>query len=354
MNTNTPLLKLVSGRPAEPLDEAAVIGAKARWATRAKPPGSLGRLETLATQMAGITGQCPPKMPNNAKLVVFAGDHGVVADNVTAWPQEVTAFMVETMAHGQAAVSVLASVSQAEVIVVDVGVANDVTHIAGVEHHKVRSGTASIAHQPAMSRAEADSAVTVGRSMAEALIADGADLLLGGEMGIGNTTPATALISAIVGIEPNQLCGPGAGLAPSQLGHKADVIGNSIDRVRRESTQPLDALDLLAQLGGLEIGALVGFYLAAAESKVPCIIDGVIALSALCVADLMAPGTAKRMVGGHRSSEPAASAALSYLEIEPVLDLNLRLGEGTGACLAIPLVRASVAALADMAELPPM
>ena len=352
MTNRSPLVDLVAGPPAQPLDVEAMDAAKRRWATRAKPPGSLGRLEDLAAQVAGITGRCPAVVPNTAKLVVFAGDHGVVAENVTAWPQQVTAFMVETMAAGQAAVSVLAAASGVEVTVVDVGVASDVTHLGGVVHRKVRPGTANIANEPAMTRTEASSAVEVGGSVAKQMISAGADMLVGGEMGIGNTTPATALIATITGASPSTLCGPGAGLDSSQLGHKSAVIGASIDRVLHQSTIPLDGVELLAQLAGLEIAALTGFYLEAAKAKVPCIIDGVIALSALCVADLIAPGTAQRMIAGHRSSEPAASAALDHFGLSPVLDLDLRLGEGTGACLAVPIVNAAIGALADMADLP--
>ncbi len=352
----------LNGVPAAmaPLDERAMAQARQRWASRAKPPGSLGRLEDVAVTLAGIAGTCPAPAIDRPIVVVFAGDHGVVADGASAWPQEVTAFMVRTMADGQAAINAFAQVIGAEVLVVDVGVAADVADVAGVRHHKVRAGTASIAHGAAMTRGEAEAAVGVGVAIAGELVAAGADCLVGGDMGIGNTTPSAALIAAFCGSDPASVTGPGAGLPDDRIPHKQAIVTSALVRISA-STNPTtgavihavtDPIALLAEIGGLEIAALAGLYLGAAAAHVPFIVDGVIACAALCVAEAIAPGTAARGLAGHRSSEPAATIALTHLGLEPLLELDLRLGEGTGACLAVPLLQAAARAHRTMAELP--
>ncbi|MEX0789809.1 MAG: nicotinate-nucleotide--dimethylbenzimidazole phosphoribosyltransferase [Actinomycetota bacterium] len=330
------------------LDDAAMTAARDRWATRAKPPGSLGRLEDLAVHLAGITGTCPPPTIQRPAIVVFAGDHGVVSDGASAWPSQITALMVQTMSQGGAAINAFAAVTGAEVHIVDVGVNGDLSHLQGVHHHKVRPGTDSVARGPAMSRGEAGSAVYVGRTIGRALIAAGVDCLVGGDMGIGNTTPSAALIGALTGTPANLVTGAGAGLPAERLPLKQTLIASAIERAKQHH----DPLDLLAEIGGLEIAALAGLYIAAAAQKTPVILDGVIAGAAACVAEALAPGTAARSIAGHRSSEPAAAIALDHLGLEPLLDLDLRLGEGTGACLAIPLLNAAIAALTHMADLP--
>lgn len=335
-------------RPAPPLDRRAMARAERRWATRAEPPGALGRLETLAVHVCGVTGRCPPEAIDRPTVAVFAADHGAVLDGTSAWPQEVTALMVETMSEGRAAISALAATVGAGVEIVDVGVATEVGHLAGVRPRRVRPGTASIGRGPAMTRDEAVRAVEIGGETADVLIAAGCDCLVGGDMGIGNTTPSAALVGAVTGASADAVCGPGAGLAPERLDAKRRVVAVAIDR----ASDANDAIGLLAAAGGLEIAALAGFHAAAARARVPFVVDGLIALAALCVADRLAPGTADRAIAGHRSTEPAADIALGHLGLDPLLDLGLRLGEGTGACLAVPLVRAAVAALRDMAELP--
>ena len=331
-----------------PLDEAAVDAALARWATRAKPPGSLGQLEDLAVRLAGIAGTCPPPVVAKPAVVVFAGDHGVVADGASAWPSEITGLMVHAMAGGVAAINTFANTVGAEVHLVDVGVDADLSHLPTVRHQKVRPGTASLAHGPAMTVDEAAAAVAVGIGIAQELIADGADCLVAGDMGIGNTTPAAALIGSLAGAMADTVTGTGAGLPVDQLGHKTALVADAIERASTID----DPMALLAEIGGLEIAAMAGLYIGAASAGVPYIVDGVIAASAACVADALAPGTAARGIAGHLSTEPAASVALKHLGLEPLLDLRLRLGEGTGACLAIPLVQASARALRDMADLP--
>ncbi len=340
--------------PADDAERAAAArSAAARWATRAKPPGSLGRLEDVAVRIAGITGTCPPAVPAQPAVVVFAGDHGVVADGASAWPSEITGAMVRAMAAGGAAINAFAAQAGASVTVVDVGVSSDLRDLhalgrADVLDHRVRAGTDSIASGPAMSRADALAALAVGAAVAGAHVDAGADLLVGGDMGIGNTTASVALIACLTGQDPEPLVGPGAGLPADGLGHKQRLVRTAVDRARDLD----DPVDVLADVGGLEIAALAGLHLAAAARRVPTIVDGVIGGAALCVAEAIAPGTAAHVVGGHRSTEPAATAALAHLALEPLLALDLRLGEGTGACLAIPLVQAACRALRDLADLP--
>jgi len=332
----------------DPLDTAAMGAALNRWATRAKPPGSLGRLEDLAVQLAGITSTCPPPTIQRPAIVVFSADHGVVKDGTSAWPSQVTALMVQTMTQGGAAINAFAAVTGAEVHIVDVGVDADLSHLENIHHHKVRPGTDSIAHGPAMSRGDAARAIDVGRIIGENLIAAGVDCLVGGEMGIGNTTPSAALIGALTDTPAHLVTGAGAGLPAERLPHKQTLIASAIERAKQHH----DPLDLLAEIGGLEIAALAGLYITAAATRTPVILDGVIAGAAACVAEALAPGTAARSIAGHRSSEPAAAIALHHLGLEPLLDLDLYLGEGTGACLAIPLLNAAIAALTHMADLP--
>lgn len=331
-----------------PLDESAMAEAAGRWATRAKPPGSLGQLEDLAIQLAGITGTCPPPVVTRPAVVVFAGDHGVVADGASAWPSDITGLMVHAMAGEVAAINTFATTVGAEVHLVDVGVAGDLTHLPNVRHQKVRPGTDSLASGPAMSIDEARAALTVGLDLAAELIADGVDCLVAGDMGIGNTTPSAVLIGRFAGAMADTVTGTGAGLPTEQLGAKTAIVAAAIER----ADQLDDPLAVLAEVGGLEIAAMAGLYIGAAAAGTPFIIDGVIAAAAAITADAIAPGTAARGIAGHQSTEPAAAVALKHLGLDPLLDLRLRLGEGTGACLAIPLVQASARALRDMADLP--
>lgn len=353
----TDLLADLRRRITAPTDDpdrsGAASRAEERWGTRAKPPGSLGRLEAVAIRIAGVTGACPPTVPGQPAVVVFAGDHGVVADGASAWPSEVTGAMVRAMAAGGAAINAFAAQAGATVTVVDVGVSSDLSdlHAEGrtdVLDRRVRPGTASLATGPAMTRDDALAALTVGVDVADQRIDAGADLLVGGDMGIGNTTASVALIAAFAALDPDPLVGPGAGVPAEGLDHKRSLVRAGLARLDGTA----DPVDVLAEVGGLEIAALAGLHLAAAARRVPTIVDGVIGAAALCVAEAIAPGTAAHVVGGHRSTEPAASAALEHLGLEPLLTLDLRLGEGTGACLAIPLVQAACRALRDLADLP--
>jgi nicotinate-nucleotide--dimethylbenzimidazole phosphoribosyltransferase len=330
------------------LDRAAMDRAAARWATRAEPPGALGRIEEVAVLLAGITGRCPPPVPSSPQVVVFAADHGVVREGASAWPQDVTAAMVRTMAAGGAAVNALATVAGAGVTVVDVGVAADLGDLAGVVHCKVRPGTESLAAGPAMGVDDALAALAAGADLAASTVAAGGDLLVAGDMGIGNTTASSCLIGALTGRPAGDVVGPGAGLPPDGVARKTALV----DAALRRATAVTDPVELLAEVGGLEIAAIAGFYVEAATRRIPVLVDGLIALAALLVADRLQAGTARRCLAGHRSTEPGATVALSCLGLEPLLDLRLRLGEGTGAVLAIPLVVAAALALNDMAALP--
>ena len=331
-----------------PLDTGAMEAARRRWATRAEPPGALGRLEDLAVHLAGVTGRCPPPVPAFPAVAVFAGDHGVVADGASAWPSAVTTAMVETMSAGGAAICILAANIGAAVTIVDVGVAGPLGDLPNVRHEWVRPGTASIARGPAMTTGEAAAAVEVGARIAGELVDGGADCLIGGDMGIGNTTAAAALIGATCERPAEDVTGPGAGVPAAGSAHKRQLVAAAI----AQAGSAAGPLELLARIGGLEIAALAGFYTAAAARRTPFILDGAIACAALCIADLLSSGVARHAVAGHRSTEPAAGVALDHLGLRPLLDLDLRLGEGTGACLAFPLVQAAAAALGGMAALP--
>ncbi len=312
------------------------------------PPGALGRLQDLGVHLAGVASVCPPPVPGNPVVVVFAGDHGVVADGASAWPSEITAAMVATVSSGGAAISVFAEAVGAQVVVVDVGVQIPLDPLPGVRDERVSDGTASIASGPAMTLEEAEAALTIGMRIASEQLEAGADCLIGGDLGIGNTTSAAALIGVYTGRSAQEVTGVGAGVPAGGLDHKRRLVATAIERAAG-CTEPID---VLATVGGLEIAALAGLFIAAAENRVPFIVDGVIAGAALCAADALAPGTAALAIAGHRSSEPAASIVLDHLGLNPLLDLNLRLGEGTGACLAFPLVQAAARALAGMADLP--
>jgi nicotinate-nucleotide--dimethylbenzimidazole phosphoribosyltransferase len=307
-----------------------------------KPVGSLGRLESLGSQLCGIYRTMPPP-PMSAAIVVFAGDHGVVKEGVSAWPSDVTAQMVANMANGGAAVNALARATGAVLRVVDVGVSGT-PNTTNVDVRRVRSGTANLVREPAMSVDEAEAAMSVGADVASELVSGGANVLVGGEMGIGNTTSAAALISAICDVDPAMVAGRGAGIDDATQRHKASVIHDAIARCG----QPDDPVELLAELGGLEIAALVGFYIAAAALQVPVVIDGVICVAAALVANEIDPIVSRYFVAGHRSKEPGAAIGMGHLHLQPLLDLELRLGEASGAVLALPLVDAAGRILREM------
>ena len=311
-----------------------------------KPRGSLGYLEVLGVQLAAIAGVCPPPVPEPVTVAVFAGDHGVVDAGVTPWPREVTAQMVANFCGGGAAINVLSRHVGADVVVVDVGVATPIPGGAvGLVRRNVAPGTANLFTGPAMTESQALEALNVGADIAHKAVAEGAHLLVTGDMGIGNTTPSAALIARFAGSRPNEITGRGTGIDDDMLAVKIEVIETALARLSPDASP----LSILAEVGGLEIAALAGFIVAGAALRVPVVIDGVIAVAAAVVATAFAPHVSGYLIAGHRSSEPAASAGLAHLGLAPILDLGLRLGEGSGAALAVPLVQAAAKILHEMA-----
>ena len=329
-----------------PADGTAMAAARDLHGRLTKPAGSLGALEELSIRLAGLAGACPPPMPEPATVAVFAGDHGVHAQGVSPWPQEVTAQMVANFVAGGAVVNAFARQAGADVMVVDVGVAIPLHGGANLLDANVRRGTRDMTVEPALTRDEARAAVETGIRIAHELVDAGAKCLLTGDMGIANTTPAAALIAAFTGTEAGAVTGRGTGIDDEMHAHKVVVVASALARHRPD---PADPLGVLATVGGLEHAALAGFILGAAELRVPVIIDGVIAASAALAAAAFAPDAVAAMVAGHRSAEPGASVALAHLGLEPLLDLGMRLGEGSGAVLALPVVFAAVRVLHEVA-----
>jgi nicotinate-nucleotide--dimethylbenzimidazole phosphoribosyltransferase len=319
----------------QPLDTAAMEAARARQAQLVKPPGSLGRLEELAVWLAGVTGRARPEI--KARVVVAAADHGVAAEHVSAFPPEVTGQMLATFLNGGGAVSVLAGETGAELVCVDAGVTADTSQL-----EVVRTGlkpSANLANEPALTRDDVDTAIATGRELAQRAAGDGVTILIGGEMGIGNTTPATALACHLTGRDPHELTGPGTGLDAQGVAHKAGVIARALRRHR-----PRDPLDALAQFGGGEIAVLTGLALGAGEQGLGYVTDGLIATAAAAIAAELAPAVKHRFQAGHRSPEPAHQALLTHLGLEPVLDLQMRLGEASGAVAALAILKLAAAA----------
>ena len=340
------LLELAEGIP--PPDEAAAEEARRRHLGLTKPPGSLGRLEELGARLARMAGECPP-VPESPAVVVCAGDHGVLERGVSPWPQEVTAAMVGNFCTGGAAVNGVAKTVGARVSVLDVGVAGELERHPLLRATKVRGGTDDLSRGPAMTREEAARAVMAGAGVAEELVeSGGVDLLVTGDMGIGNTTSAACLISAFTGNLPEETTGRGTGIDDQTLKLKVNVVEEALGL---HGPDPEDPLGVLAQIGGLEHAAIVGVILAGAVYGLPVILDGVVSNSAALVARALAPHSAGYVIAGHRSAEPGARIVLDYLELEPLLDLDMRLGEGTGGLLAVPLVQAAARTLAEMATL---
>ncbi len=335
-------------RRVRPANVEAIERAAGRHGGLVKPQGSLGRLEDLGAKLAGISGRCPPAVPENPAVVVCAGDHGVLDRGVSPWPGEVTAAMVENICAGGAAVNAVAKTVGARVVVLDVGVAGNLDPHPSLRDAKIRSGTRDLSRGPAMGRDEAALAVLAGIDVAEDTIRGGVDLLVTGDMGIGNTTPAAALISAFTGRPPEETTGRGTGIDDETFLLKVGVVREALDLHRPD---PGDPIGVLAAVGGLEHAAIVGVILAGAASGVPVVLDGVVSNSAALVAHSLAADSRAYVVAGHFSPEPGAKIVLDHLGLEPLLDLEMRLGEGTGGLLAVPLVRAAARTLAEMATL---
>jgi nicotinate-nucleotide--dimethylbenzimidazole phosphoribosyltransferase len=330
----------------EPLDAEAMQAARERQAGLTKPAGALGVLEDLSVQWAGIHAACPPPYPEELAVVVFAGDHGVVAQGVTPWPQEVTTAMVENFRAGGAAVNVLTAEAGGDVVVVDIGVAGDIKEDEVVWSRKVRRGTADLSLGAAMTRDEAVLALSAGVQVALDLIDQGYDVLATGDMGIGNTTASACLVAALTGRSAAEVTGRGTGIDDSTLELKTRIVEAAVGRLHKDA----DAVDVLAEVGGLEHAGLAGLILGAASRRVPVVLDGLIAGAAALVARRLAATSIDYCIAGHRSVEPGHRAALEALGLRPLIDLDLRLGEGSGAALAFPIVRSAVAVLRDMAS----
>ncbi|GAA2401655.1 hypothetical protein GCM10010404_69320 [Nonomuraea africana] len=367
---------------------SAMAEARAHQGRLTKPPGSLGALEEVAVRLAGAAGVHPPPMPEPAALAIFAGDHGVHAQGVSPWPQEVTLQMVANFLAGGAVANAFAAQVGASVTVVDVGVAGDLPAAEGLLSRKIAYGTADLSQGPAMTVAQAVAALEVGIEVASSLIASGARCLITGDMGIANTTASAALICAFTGRDAAEVTGRGTGIDDATHAHKVAIVRRSLETnglsaaglsadssvpdagvaadaapFSPEEPRPAPAesgqetqgsatrapLEVLAALGGFEHAAIAGFILGAAAARVPVILDGVIAGSAALAAAALAPAAIDHCVAGHRSAEPGHAAALDHLGLRPLVDLELRLGEGTGGLLAHPLVCAAVRVMHDVA-----
>ncbi|MFE3633155.1 nicotinate-nucleotide--dimethylbenzimidazole phosphoribosyltransferase [Streptomyces sp. NPDC059168] len=329
-----------------PLDAKALGEAWERQKRMTKPAGALGMLEIISAQLSGLSRQCPPPIPEPAAVAIFAGDHGVHAQGVTPWPQEVTAQMVANFLGGGAVCNAFAGQVGAEVCVVDVGVAADLPATPGLLPRKIRGGTSDMTTGPAMTREEAKAAVEVGIETARDLVAAGNKALLTGEMGIANTTASAALISVYTGADPAEVTGRGTGINDETLARKTDVVRRALEL---HQPDPADPIGVLAALGGFEHAALVGLLLGGASLRTPVILDGVSAGAAALVARAIAPEVLAACIAGHRSAEPGHAAALNKLGLRPLVDLDLRLGEGTGALLALPLVQSAARAMHEVA-----
>ncbi|MDX3093007.1 nicotinate-nucleotide--dimethylbenzimidazole phosphoribosyltransferase [Streptomyces sp. ME19-03-3] len=333
-------------RGIRPLDAKALGEAWERQKRMTKPAGALGMLEIISAQLSGLSRQCPPPIPEPAAVAIFAGDHGVHAQGVTAWPQEVTGQMVANFLGGGAVCNAFANQVGAEVCVVDVGVASELPSTPGLLPRKVRPGTADMTAGPAMSREEAVRAIEVGIEAARDLVAAGNKVLLTGEMGVANTTVSAALISVYTGVDPAEVTGRGTGINDEMHARKIDVVRRALELHRPD---PSDPIEVLAAIGGLEHAAMVGLLLGAASLRTPVILDGVSAGAAALVARAIAPEVLAACIAGHRSAEPGHRAALTKLGLRPLVELDLRLGEGTGALLALPLVQSAARAMREVA-----
>jgi nicotinate-nucleotide--dimethylbenzimidazole phosphoribosyltransferase len=328
-----------------PLDEAAMAAARARQDMLTKPRGSLGRLEVLSIQLAGIAGTPRPSLQHKV-IITMAGDHGVVAEGVSAYPQAVTPQMVYNFLRGGAAINVMARHVGARVVVVDMGVAAALEAHSDLVDKKVALGTGNIARGPAMSREQAIRALLAGAEVVEAEIGRGLDILGTGDMGIGNTTPSTAIAAALTGRPPAELAGRGTGVDDAGLARKVAVVQRAL---AVNQPDPDDALDVLAKVGGFEIGGLAGAILAAAAYRRPVVIDGFISTAAAMIAARLAPQVRPYLVAAHRSQERGHALMLEWLALSPLLDLDMRLGEGTGAALGISLAEVACKILGEMA-----
>lgn len=325
-------------------DRDSYTGALDFQTTLTKPAGSLGLLEDLAVWYASCRGTVPPPPLDSVSVVVFAGDHGIAEHGVSAYPQDVTTQMVDNILAGGAAVSVLARRFGAEVVVADLAVAGETPE--HTRRHKIRRSSGSLDREDALTETQTVAAIAAGRRLADERIDAGADLLIAGDLGIGNTTPASAIIGAITGTEPVVIVGRGTGIDDNAWMRKASAIRDGMFRSRDVTRRPTQ---LLQRIGGADLAAMAGFLAQAATRRTPVLLDGVVVTSAAMLADLLAPGARNWWRAGHRSAEPAHSIALDYLGLAPILEGGMRLGEGSGALTALPVLLAGVATMREMA-----
>jgi nicotinate-nucleotide--dimethylbenzimidazole phosphoribosyltransferase len=345
MNPTLPShLEEVIGLIAVPPD-TYLAQARSRLDALTKPLGSLGRLEDLAAQWFAIR-QGKISGPVSKAVYVFAADHGITAEAVSAYPAEVTRQMILNFLSGGAAINVLARLNQVEVNVVDVGVDADLSEHAGLTQLKVRRGSRNMLHEPAMSEEELAAALSAGLTLAEAAFAKGHNLIAVGEMGIGNTTAASVVTAALTGMPEALVTGRGTGLDREAYAHKCRIVGAV---VRRHFTEPAGPRDILRCAGGLEIAAMTGMMLGAARRQMAIVMDGFISTAAAAIACGLAPAARSYLFAGHQSQEPGHRILLAHLQIEPILDLDMRLGEGTGAVLAMPILEAAMRLYQEMA-----
>lgn len=327
------------------LDKNAMDQAADRLNSLTKPIGSLGVLEDLVIQLAGITGNVMPRVANKM-VVVMAGDHGVVEEGVSAAPQSVTPQMVHNFLNGGAAINVLARCAGAQVKVVDVGVADQTLRHPSLISCKVRPGTANMTKGPAMSREEARQAIKIGVDIAESETGQGINLLATGEMGIGNTTPSSAILAVYSHTDLSRLVGPGVGLNDDGVQKKINAIKKALQVNQPDANDPID---VLSKVGGLEIAAMAGLILGSAVCRVPVVIDGFISGAAALIAYKIAPAAKNYMIASHLSEEPGHKVMLDAIGLEPMLRMRMRLGEGTGAALAFNIIEAATRVMREMA-----
>jgi nicotinate-nucleotide--dimethylbenzimidazole phosphoribosyltransferase len=332
--------------PIKPLNESAMQFARERQNQLTKPAGSLGRLEELSIQLAGITGKNIPQIKNKV-IIVMAGDHGVVAEGVSAYPQEVTPQMVLNFLHGSAAINVLANHIGAKVVVVDMGVANEIkTDDKNLLRRKIGLGTQNLAQGQAMKREQAEESIQNGIEIALDEISKGADIIGTGDMGIGNTTPSAAIACALMNVPAEKIAGRGTGVDDDGLKRKISAITRGLN-INQPNIK--DGVDVLAKVGGFEIGGLAGVMIGAASKNIPMMVDGFISTAAAMIAVTIAPQCKDYLIFAHRSKENGHNLMLDWLNVKPLLDLDMRLGEGTGAALGISLAEAACKILGEMA-----
>ena len=327
------------------VDNRAQESARLRQERLTKPPGSLGRLEDLAIQLAGVQGTDRPTIGGKA-IIVAAADHGVVAQGVTGYPQEVTAQMVLNFLSGGAAINVMARKAGVELVIVDAGIATPLPEHPALRVVGAGRGTADMTQGPAMSRAQAEQCVSAGIAMALETAERGADIIGAGEMGIGNTTASSAITAVLTGSSPSETTGQGTGRNEQEMVHKIGVVERALEVNRPD---PNDGLDVLAKVGGFEIGVLAGVVLGAALARRVAVLDGFVSTAAGLIAQRLCPKASGYIVASHLSAEPGHRVALSHLGLQPLLDLGMRLGEGTGAVLAMGMVEAAAGCLTEMA-----